>query len=129
VLVLREAERGASSPVAGYIAQLPPTMDCPLLWGEGEVAALQYRPVIEAVAVQKVAWEGYYRQLAAALQGGRQVPYPRFVWAMENVRSRAFSGPYTGSSLRDKAAGAAVLAAAGGAYILTQHVALEQVST
>ena len=49
---------------------------------------------------QQAAWQEQHQRLSAALRPGEggAVTYQDFLWAAENVRSRAFSGPYTGSS-------------------------------
>lgn len=53
---------------------------------------------------QQGAWRQQYDQFCAAARaaqgggGGNKYSYEDFLWGLENVRSRAFSGPYTGSS-------------------------------
>ena len=48
---------------------------------------------------QQASWRQQYDKFAAALQpGAGPCSWEDFLWAVENVRSRAFSGPYTGSS-------------------------------
>ena len=48
---------------------------------------------------QRASWrQQFANYTAAAQQPAAKCSYEDFLWAMENVRSRAFSGPYTGSS-------------------------------
>lgn len=49
------------------------------------------------VRQQQRQWRQQYEGLSKALAPGQQpVSWEEFLWALENVRSRAFSGPYTG---------------------------------
>ncbi len=49
VLLLWERSRGRSSPVWGYIEQLPSSIDTPVRWSEQELEQLQYAPAIKEV--------------------------------------------------------------------------------
>lgn len=81
---------------------------CKVKWTEGphQCSAALYgpcccsRPCTLQVRQQQRQWRGHYEGLRAALrQGAPAVGWDDFLWAAENVRSRAFSGPYTGTSL------------------------------
>lgn len=128
VLLLREAQRGRDSPVWGYISQLPETIDTPVRWTDAEVAALQYQPLQEEVLRQREQWRQQYDAMVAASKGlpGASVTWERFLWALENVRSRAFSGPYAGAPLSDRLRLGAAVAAAGTAYVAWAHLPLQQ---
>lgn len=57
---------------------------------------------------QQASWRQQYERFCKAVQPGvgRSFAWEEdFLWAMENVRSRAFSGPYTGSSGEQGSAG------------------------
>ena len=49
------------------------------------------------VSDQRKAWKGYYQGWQGA-HPGTAIADPEFVWALECVRSRAFSGPWSGAS-------------------------------
>ena len=51
VLLLWERRKGRAggSAVWGYVEQLPPSIDTPVRWGEGELAELQYQKAIDEV--------------------------------------------------------------------------------
>ena len=50
------------------------------------------------VTDQRQAWKGYYQGWQDA-HPGTSIAEPDFLWALECVRSRAFSGPWSGASL------------------------------
>lgn len=57
---------------------------------------------VPQVKQQKNEWAQQYSKLQAALQAGAAVSKDEFFWALISVRSRAFSGPYIGSTLTDR---------------------------
>ena len=128
VLLLKESSRGRDSPVWGYIVQLPESIDSPVRWTPAEVAELQYTPLETDILQQQKLWQDQYAlfQKEAKGLGGANVSYERFVWAAENVRSRAFSGPYAGAPISDRLKILGFIAAAGLAYVSAAHVPLEQ---
>lgn len=135
VIVLHEASLGSDSRVSGYIQQLPESIDTPIRWTDEEISELQYPPLEEAIAAQRKLWREQYDNLIESYKkingkGGSESRKPpswdRFIWACENVRSRAFSGPYAGSPLMEKIRLAGFVAAAGLMYVLYAHVPLEQ---
>ncbi|KAL4457348.1 hypothetical protein ABPG75_012213 [Micractinium tetrahymenae] len=129
VLLLWERQKGRASPVWGYIEQLPASIDTPVRWSEGELAELQYAHAIGEVRQQQGSWRQQYERFCKAVQPGVGRAFAwedDFLWAMENVRSRAFSGPYTGSSVDEKARTLGLLLAAGGGYTAWQQLPLEQ---
>jgi hypothetical protein len=77
---------------------------------------------------QKKLWKEQFDQFKEGAEGlkGSRVNYARFLWAVENVRSRAFSGPYAGSPISDRLKLGGFVAAAGLAYVTYAHVPLEQ---
>jgi hypothetical protein len=128
ILLLQQASLGKNSPVWGYIVQLPDSIDTPVRWTDTEIAELQYSPLETDIKQQKKLWKEQYDQFKAGAKalGGSNVTYERFLWAAENVRSRAFSGPYAGAPISDRLKLGGVVAAAGLAYITYAHVPLEQ---
>jgi len=115
------AERGDEGVPAAhraYAADLPPSgaLDTPVSWDEGDLAKLHHGPVIEDVRAQRAAWTAAFERYAAAHPSS---PYTRadWDWALASVRSRAFSGPYAGPPLKQRAGLAAALAAVGAASV------------
>jgi hypothetical protein len=60
---------------------------------------LQYRPMMEAVSLQKRVWRKQYDDFVASSSVfASRISYDAFVWGCETARSRAFSGAYSGSA-------------------------------
>ncbi|KAL9186110.1 hypothetical protein ACHAXT_005348 [Thalassiosira profunda] len=82
-----------------WMESLPRVYDTPIHWSESSLKELQYRPMEEAVALQKRAWKQQYDELAKASSTfASKISYDDFVWGCETARSRAFSGAYSGSA-------------------------------
>jgi len=129
VQLLYNRSLGRQSPVWGFIEQLPTSIDAPVRWTLEDLDQLQYPELATRVIKQQQDWTRHYQDLQKALleQGSSKLSWEDdFLWAVENVCSRAFSGPYTGSSLTDKIKTAGVVAAAGTALVFIQHIPLEQ---
>jgi SET domain len=127
-LLLKEASMGKNSPVWGYIVQLPETIDTPVRWTDPEISELQYSPLENDIKQQRKLWKEQYELFKKGAKGlgGAHVTYDKFLWAAENVRSRAFSGPYAGAPIGDRLKLGGFVAAAGLAYVTYAHVPLEQ---
>ena len=63
----------------------------------------------------------------ASSASGPPVTYDDFVWALENVRSRSFSGPYAGTPIKDRLLMGGALAAAGLGYAFIAKIPTESV--
>ena len=84
-----------------WLNSLPRAYDTPAFnWAESTLEDLQYRPMIEAVALQKRAWKKEFENVrqAASKDFLSKVSFEDFVWGCETARSRAFSGAYSGSA-------------------------------
>jgi len=82
-----------------WMESLPRAYDTPIHWSESSLQELQYRPTMEAVALQKRLWKKQYDDFAAASPHfASKISYDDFVWGCETARSRAFSGAYSGSA-------------------------------
>ena len=83
-----------------WMESLPRVYDTPIHWSESTLQEeLQYRPMVEAVALQKRVWKEQYDTLAKASSDfASKISYDDFVWGCETARSRAFSGAYSGSA-------------------------------
>lgn len=82
-----------------WMDSLPRKYDTPIHWSDSSIQDLQYRPMMEAVALQKRVWKEQYDTLASASSGfASKISYNDFEWGCETARSRAFSGAYSGSA-------------------------------
>jgi len=127
-LLLKEDSMGKISPIWGYILQLPESIDTPVRWTNSEILELQYSPLETDIQQQKLLWKEQFDQFKMEAKGlkGSSVDYARFLWAAENVRSRAFSGPYAGAPVSDRLKLGGFVAAVGLTYVTYAHVPLEQ---
>ena len=128
LLMLAERQRGAESRVRGYIDQLPESIDTPVRWSASELDELQSETLKAAVERQQVEWKRLYDELQR--DGGvptSRVAYDDFVWALENVRSRSFSGPYAGTPIKDRLVMGGLLAAVGLGYAFVAKIPTESV--
>lgn len=93
-------QRSGGVDMTPWIQSLPRQFDTPIHWSESTlINELQYRPTIEAVALQKRTWREQYDTLAiASTDFASKVSYTSFIWGCETARSRAFSGGYSGSA-------------------------------
>jgi len=92
---------GADSIKLEWLDQLPKAFSTPFHWSDDEINSLQYPSLKDKIAVQREEWrELYVRWIAdgAAGQASKDVSLSEFIWALECVNSRAFSGVYEGSS-------------------------------
>lgn len=93
------------APAIGEARAMP---GCALCWGGAGAGAgagagmptTPAAPSVPQIQHQRAAWRQQYDAFvkAAGAAGGPGASWDDFLWALENVRSRAFSGPYTGSS-------------------------------
>ena len=94
------ARAGNNVSMKPWMESLPRVYDTPIHWSESTLQdELQYRPMVEAVALQKRVWKEQYDTLAKASSDfASKISYDDFVWGCETARSRAFSGAYSGSA-------------------------------
>lgn len=89
---------GSSSRLKHYISDLEAIrIDTPVAWSENEISELQYPHLQAEIAKQKTAWNELYEAVASA--SSKRIQREDLYWAMQAVRSRAFSGPYSGKSV------------------------------
>lgn len=92
-------EGAAGVSMKPWMESLPRIYDTPIHWPESSLEELQYRPMMEAVALQKRVWREQYDTLSSASADfASKISYDDFVWGCETARSRAFSGAYSGSA-------------------------------
>lgn len=92
-------DRAGGVSMKPWMESLPRVYDTPIHWSNSALGELQYRPMMEAVALQKRVWKNQYDELASASSVfASKVSYDDFIWGCETARSRAFSGAYSGSA-------------------------------
>lgn len=83
----------------------------PQHWSATDIAELQYSSLVEKVRIQKVEWREFYERwqqssnpspLIPSSTTSSSVSFNSFVWALECVNSRAFSGVYEGSEYAER---------------------------
>lgn len=79
-----------------WLDSLPRSFDTPIHWPS--LDALQYSHLADSVARQDAEWKSLYASIEPIAKSALKLNYPDFVWGCECARSRAFSGPYTGSA-------------------------------
>ena len=79
-----------------WLDSLPRSFDTPIHWSSWD--ALQYSHLADSVARQDAEWKSLYASIEPIAKAALKFNYPDFVWGCECARSRAFSGPYTGSA-------------------------------
>uniref|UniRef100_A0A7S1TGF7 SET domain-containing protein n=1 Tax=Compsopogon caeruleus TaxID=31354 RepID=A0A7S1TGF7_9RHOD len=98
VRLLSELDKGPDSPLYSWLNQLPQTFNTPLHWTDDQLAELHYDAVVQTVDRQR-------REILALHRGlfkGSGVTLDQFTWAVECVRSRAFSGAVTPASFQER---------------------------
>jgi len=92
-------ERAGGVSMKPWIESLPRVYDTPIHWSDSTIQELQYRPMMEAVALQKRVWKEQYDSLSRESSiFASKISYDDFVWGCETARSRVFSGAYSGSA-------------------------------
>jgi hypothetical protein len=90
-----------------WIQQLPSTFSTPFHWQEAELVGTEYPALVQKVQKQRTDWLQFYQQWVEDSGGSANdlvatVSFDDFVWALECVNSRAFSGIYEGSSAAER---------------------------
>ncbi|CAJ1406741.1 unnamed protein product [Effrenium voratum] len=98
VLVLREVKQPR---LAEWAATLPQSFEeIPLNWTNEELAWLEYPALLQQIEKQRQEIEAAFRDASASSLSFTEA---EFLWAVQLVRSRAFSGPYEGRQAQDRA--------------------------
>ncbi|KAK9917592.1 hypothetical protein WJX75_006163 [Coccomyxa subellipsoidea] len=124
--LLYERQLGPESKLAPYVMALPADFSTPLSWTDAQLQALCYPHLIKEVAAQRAGLKKLHAELAAATPG-TPISEQDLMWALQAVRSRAFSGPYAGPTWRSRLKTFGALGALAAASIIVAHVPLEQV--
>lgn len=96
------------------------TLECPDASHHAPAAA-QITPM--QIKQQRREWADLYTAFSEAYCGPSPAPDKQtFLWALQCVRSRAFSGPHPGPPIQQRLASGAVLCTLGAAYVIWAHV-------
>lgn len=100
LMLLHERDgQGGKSRLKHYISDMEAIdIDTPVAWSDNELDQLQYPHLQQEVRKQKAKWNGLYQSLDPALS--QRIKRADLFWAMQAVRSRAFSGPYSGTTFQ-----------------------------
>lgn len=91
--LLMEWKSGDSSQFKDYVNHLPPpgTLDTPLHWASADIDGISYSYLVNSVAYQNESLHQLFRNMSGS-SAMADISFERFVWAMEMVTSRAFTG-------------------------------------
>jgi len=117
--LLASRAAGAASPLAAYVAALPPRLPVPARWSRDWPAYRSLPAHVRARAESgaEAVRAAHARLFPAAAPPGHSLA--EWEWAVECVRSRTFSGPYEGSSAGERRLQALLVAALLLAYTLS----------
>jgi hypothetical protein len=87
-----------------WFEQLPKSFSTPFHWNTESLQNLQYLTLQDKVLQQQREWKAFYDEWKLQAKIGNTLSFEQFVWAMECVSSRAFSGVYEGSSAQERRA-------------------------
>ena len=90
---------GKDSLKYAWLQQIPASYDTPFHWPEKDIKDLQYDSLQKKIEIQKLDWKALYEKWKKDSRiMASKISFDRFVWGLETVNSRAFSGSYEGSS-------------------------------
>lgn len=129
VKLLLAKRQGRNGLLSEYIQELPKQFDNhPFHWSEDELAMLQSSRMIRAVHDLRRSYMSQYSAIVAENREKPWITYEEFIWAVQCIRSRAFSGELEVAPFKERfrlftfvAAIAAVSASTG---VLTGSAAL-----
>lgn len=104
-LLLLDAKLDPKSNMKLWIQKLPKSFDTPFHWSERELLELQNRKMIQSVHEQRKLYRKLYNDINGNADNllARKLKYDDFVWAVECIRSRAFSGPLEVAPFKERA--------------------------
>lgn len=103
-LLIINAKNEKESPLQSWISRLPSSFDTPFHWSDKELAELQSSSLVKAIKDQRKLYRKYFDEINSSAENklARKMSYAQFVWAVECVRSRAFSGPLEVASFNER---------------------------
>lgn len=91
-LMILDAKRDQSHPLHAWASLLPASVDTPYHWTDAELDQIQSDRIVALVREQRRSYATIYNRICLHIPTAR-LPYESFKWAVDCVRSRAFSGP------------------------------------
>lgn len=92
-LLILKAKKEPENELHDWIDRLPSSFQMPLHWSEKELAELQSRRMTKLVHDQRKSYKKWFDEINGNTENSMTLSYSEFIWAIECVRSRAFSGP------------------------------------
>lgn len=94
-LIILDAKNDPHSKWKPWIETLPTSFETPFHWTESQLSELQSPRMVGLVRDQQKLYRKLYNSINSdpANNLARNITHADFVWAVESVRSRAFSGP------------------------------------
>ena len=99
--LINEIILGNKSPKYSWIKQLPSKFTTTFQWNDNILNELQYDVIINKVYIQRQDWKENFKKWKSATSSNtvlKNFTYDDYVYALECVNSRAFSGIYEGSN-------------------------------
>jgi hypothetical protein len=110
--LLHEKLAATSTKDRAWVSALPTQFDTPFHWTDEQLALLQSPALVTKVQQQRQDWRRFYNRwqystssnvsTGSTAVSASQVSFEQFVWAMEACNSRAFSGPYEGTTAAER---------------------------
>ena len=99
--LINEIILGKNSPKYSWIKQLPSKFTTTFRWSDDILKELQYDSVVSKVYIQRKEWKDNFNKWKLAVADNvalKNFTFDDYVYALECVNSRAFSGIYEGSN-------------------------------
>lgn len=91
-LMVLHVKRDVNNALHIWTKFLPSLVDSPHHWSDDDLAQLQNDHIVSLIRDQRRSYSTAYNRICAAIPSAR-LSYDEFIWAVDCVRSRAFSGP------------------------------------
>jgi len=92
-MLIVHAKQQPDSPLNPWTNRLPTEFQTPFHWSEKELSELQSPRMTMAVHNERKLYRKLFDDVNGNAENGIALTYAEFVWAVQCVRSRAFSGP------------------------------------
>ena len=102
-----QVESSGNNKNSFWLKQLPYSFSTPFHWSDSELDELQYNSLKARVISQRLMWSALYTTWKADCKNAsylKAITLSKFVYALECINSRAFSGVYEGSSATQRQA-------------------------
>lgn len=98
-LMILHVKRDEKNALHHWAEFLPRVVDTPHHWSDDDIAQLQNDHMSSLIRDQRRSYSTAYNRICAAIPSAR-LSYDTFIWGVDCVRSRAFSGPLEPASFR-----------------------------